>query len=46
MENDLPNAAAICEKLIEKYCFKNSNDKGRVICKGFCVGEALTYAVS
>lgn len=46
MENDLPNAASICEKLVEKYCQKNPKSEGRVICQGCCVGQELTYAVS
>ena len=44
MENDLPNTAGICEKLIEKYCEKNPKNEGRVICQGYCVGNELTYA--
>ena len=45
LDNEVVNAGLLIERLIEQYCEQNRSE-GRVICKGQCVGDSLTYAVS
>ena len=44
LDNEVMNAGQTIERLVEQYC-ENNRSEGRVICKGFCVGDSLTYAV-